>query len=75
MAVIEAIMILYAKEVVAPDRVLAAVHRFNHGQNTTPAPENHEQGLLLWVSHACNALKKRIDQEIDSSVSNGEVRF
>lgn len=72
MAVIEAIMILYAKEVVTPDRVLAAVQRFNHGRNAPPpTPENYEQGLLLWVSHACAALKKRIEQESESAITNG----
>lgn len=78
MAVIEAVMILYAKEVVTPDRVLAAVQRFNHEHNTPSLiPENHEQGLLMWVSHSCVALKKRTGQEIEPGIVNGagEVRF
>lgn len=70
MAVIESIMVLYAKEVLSPDRVLAAVQRFNHGP-APPMPENHEQGLLLWVCHACSALKKRIDQELQTESTNG----
>lgn len=74
MAVIESIMILYAKEVLSPDRVVAAVQRFNHGPPPT-MPENHEQGILLWVCHACDALKQRIDQELQSDSANkGEVR-
>lgn len=73
MAVIESIMILYAKEVLSPERVLAAVQRFNHGP-APPIPENHEQGILLWVCHACNALKQRIDQEQQMDLANrGEV--
>lgn len=64
MAVIESIMVLYAKEVLTADRVVAAVQRFSHGP-APQAPENHEHGLLLWVCHACEALKKRIDREID----------
>ncbi|XP_063914584.1 patronin isoform X4 [Zophobas morio] len=72
MAVIESIMVLYAREVVSSDRVLAAVQRFHHGkQPAPPLPENHEQGLFLWMSHAGEALRKRIEQE-DSGVSNGE---
>lgn len=73
MAVIESTMTLYAKEVVTPDRVLAAIHRFYHGRtpSTTIQPENQEQGLLLWISHACEALKKRIEQELHTHVSNG----
>ncbi|KAF5305035.1 hypothetical protein FQR65_LT18790 [Abscondita terminalis] len=73
MSVIEAFMVLYAKEVVTPDRVLAAVHRFSHGPTAiSSVPENYEQGLLLWVSHACVALRKRIEQESESGmVVNG----
>lgn len=74
MAVVESMMALYAKEVVTPDRVLAAVQRFNHGRSQAPAmPENHEQGLLLWVSNACEALKKRIEQDMGDGggVTNG----
>ncbi|XP_074040441.1 calmodulin-regulated spectrin-associated protein patronin isoform X3 [Leptinotarsa decemlineata] len=73
MAVIEMIMSLYTKEVVTPERILATVQRFNHGRAPTPSvPENHEQGLLLWVSHACDALRKRIEQETDDKgIMNG----
>jgi calmodulin-regulated spectrin-associated protein len=72
MAVIESIMVLYAREVVSPDRVVAAVQRFNQGSQTTPSlPENPEQGLFVWMSHACDALRKRIEQETESGVTNG----
>lgn len=70
MAVIEATMTLYAKEVVTSDRVLAAVNRFNHDRiSVLSNPDNYEQNLLLWVSHACAALRKRMKQ--DSGMSNG----
>lgn len=72
MAVIESIMVLYAKEVLTPDRVIAAIQRFTLGRSAVPAvPESHEQVILLWVQQACDALKKRIDQELESGVSNG----
>lgn len=74
MAVIEMIMFLYTKEVVTQDRILAAVQRFSHDRTVQPAvPENHDQGLLLWVSHACDALKQRVEQETGNIVANGEV--
>lgn len=59
MAVIEAMMALYAKEVVTGDRVIAAVQRFNP-ELKEQMPHDHEQGLLLWVQYACTALKKRV---------------
>lgn len=70
MSVIEMIMLLYTKEVVTTDRVLAAVQRFSHGESPAPVvPENQEQALLLWVGHACEALRRREEQKTE--VSNG----
>lgn len=59
------IMVLYAKEVVTPDRIMAAVQRFQlgHSVNFPPPPQDYEEGLLLWISSACSALKRRIEQE------------
>lgn len=81
MAVIESMMVLYAKEVVTADRVLAAVQRFNFSGSAPMSetgiiipPQDHEQGLLLWVSHACSALRKRVGQEIEQS-TGAEVRI
>lgn len=78
MAVVEMIMQLYTREVVTADRVLAAVQRFSHGREPSPhTPENPEQSVLLWVSHACDALRKKIEQEtegIGSVTNGGEVR-
>ncbi|XP_060518088.1 patronin isoform X3 [Cylas formicarius] len=74
MVVIESIMLLYAREVVTPDRVLAAVQRFSHGQGPPPPmPKNHEQGLLMWVEKACEALQQRLEQDRSEStaLSNG----
>ncbi|XP_044752929.1 patronin isoform X4 [Coccinella septempunctata] len=72
MAVIESIMTLYAKEVVSPDRVVAAVQRFCHDRNAPSAtPENFEQGLVMWISHACEALKRKIEQDLGSGATNG----
>ncbi|XP_069685522.1 patronin isoform X3 [Periplaneta americana] len=73
MAVIEAIMVLYAKEVVTPDRVLAAIQRFSHSRTASPEPlpADHEEGLLLWVNKACSALKQRIEQELDQGDGRG----
>lgn len=33
-------------------------------QPSTGANSNVEQSLLLWVSHTCSALKKRIEREL-----------
>lgn len=74
MAVIEMIMQLYTREVVTADRVLGAVQRFSHGRSPSPpSPESPDQGVLLWVSHACDALRKKIEQETEGNgaVTNG----
>ncbi|XP_063226734.1 patronin isoform X2 [Bacillus rossius redtenbacheri] len=63
MAVIDAMMVLYAKEVVTPDRVVAAIQRFNSG---VPVPDrlpaDHEDALLLWLNSACAALWRSVEQ-------------
>lgn len=77
MAVIESIMTLYAREVVTSDRVLAAIERFKHEKSAPPLslPDSHEQGLLMWISHTCEALRTKIEEELQAGVSNGgEVR-
>ncbi|XP_044267985.1 patronin isoform X8 [Tribolium madens] len=70
MAVIESIMVLYAREVITSDRVFAAVQRFNDGRQLQ-VPENHEQAVFVWMSHACDALRKRIEQETETGMTNG----
>ncbi|XP_050310591.1 patronin isoform X6 [Anthonomus grandis grandis] len=73
MAVIESIMILYAREVVTSDRVVAAVQRFSHSRGAPPRPiSSHEQGALSWIQHACDALRERIEQESGGVVNGGE---
>ena len=62
-------MVLYAKEVVTPDRVLAAIQRFHHSRSASSdaLPADHDEGLLLWVNKACSALRQRIEQELDQT--------
>lgn len=74
MAVIEATMVLYAKEVVTPDRVVAAIHRFTHGSTMPDLPQDFEDGLLLWVNNAQRALTKRIRLEMEKEGRDGEHR-
>lgn len=59
MSVIEALMVLYAREVVTLDRVSAAAQRFGTSQ-PLPAGSSipHEDGILCWVNAACSALNK-----------------
>ncbi|XP_006571718.1 patronin isoform X9 [Apis mellifera] len=62
MAVIEGLMVLYAKEVVTGDRVVSAIRRFDP-QAEVEVPGDHEKGLLLWISHASHALIAKIQAE------------
>lgn len=74
MAVIEATMVLYAKEVVTPDRVVAAIHRFTHGKIMPDLPHDTESGLLLWVNHSQKALMQRIQFELEREGHDKELR-
>ncbi|XP_072763934.1 patronin isoform X3 [Anoplolepis gracilipes] len=62
MAVIEGLMVLYAKEVVTGDRVVSAIRRFDP-QAEVDVPSDHEKGLLLWINHASHALIGKIQSE------------
>ncbi|XP_067628269.1 patronin isoform X5 [Eurosta solidaginis] len=66
MSVIKSLMTLYAKEITSGDRIANAVARItgNSGQ-TLPHDQPFEQLLLLWISHACTSLKKRISREVE----------
>ncbi|XP_050439779.1 patronin isoform X2 [Adelges cooleyi] len=73
MAIMEAVMTLYAKEVATPNRVMAAIQRLNHvpQRTTVVMPEDHEQAILVWVNRNVEALRHRIitsSQENNSSV-------
>ncbi|XP_070515578.1 patronin isoform X9 [Cardiocondyla obscurior] len=62
MAVIEGLMVLYAKEVVTGDRVVSAIRRFDP-QAVVDVPSDHEKGLLLWINHVSHALISKIQSE------------
>ncbi|XP_043484313.1 patronin isoform X2 [Leptopilina heterotoma] len=66
MAVIEGLMILYAKEVVMGEQVVSAIRRFDPLANVE-VPVDHEKGLLLWISHASQALIGKIQTEEDGA--------
>lgn len=65
MSMMEAMMILYAKEVATSDRVQAAIQRFSHHARASPdsAPVEPEQALLSWIREAVAALRQKIKQE------------
>uniref|UniRef100_A0A0P5T5D5 Calmodulin regulated spectrin-associated protein 1 1 (CAMSAP1L1) n=1 Tax=Daphnia magna TaxID=35525 RepID=A0A0P5T5D5_9CRUS len=66
MAVMEGIMNLFVKEVVSAERVVAAIRRFAElDASQTPPPKEAEQALLLWITKACQSLKKRLTAEVD----------
>jgi calmodulin-regulated spectrin-associated protein len=62
MSVIEALMILYAKEVTSGDRIHSAVSKLTSG--SVPTGLNSEQLLLMWVSHVMASMKRRLDHEL-----------
>lgn len=69
MAVMEGIMNLFVKEVVSADKVVASIRRFADLDSLqTPPPKDAEQALLLWITKACQAFKKRLTTEADNNV-------
>ncbi|XP_045511923.1 patronin-like isoform X9 [Pieris brassicae] len=56
LAVTEALMAVYAREVVTPERVAAAALRFGGGPPAGVA--SPEDGLLVWINAACAAFNR-----------------
>ncbi|XP_037895553.1 patronin isoform X20 [Glossina fuscipes] len=70
MAVIESLMLLFAKEIASGDRVNNAIKRISGSNYQSPAGANTEQTLLSWVSYTCSALKKRVERDISTGVTD-----
>jgi hypothetical protein len=65
LAVIEALMMLFVRELAPPARVLAAVRRYS---KTEDAPAHSEEALLFWVNQSCQAVRynyRIIDFNVD----------
>lgn len=60
MAVMEAIMSLFVKEAVSPEKVVAAIRQFAVLDASQPPPKDAEQALLSWISKSCQAFKKQL---------------
>ena len=75
MAVMEAIMNLFVKEVASAERIVSAVRRFSDSTDPLVAtslqqtPKDAEQALLLWISMSCQALKMRLAAEAEANVN------
>jgi len=68
-AVIEALMSLYVKEMVAPERVDQAVKRFSK-KTEEVVPNEAEEILMFWVNLSSKALKDKFDgSDISSQLS------
>uniref|UniRef100_A0A1A9WN88 CKK domain-containing protein n=1 Tax=Glossina brevipalpis TaxID=37001 RepID=A0A1A9WN88_9MUSC len=70
MAVIESLMLLFAKEITSGDRVNNAIKRISGSNYQSPTGANTEQTLLSWVSYTCSALKKRVERDISIGVTD-----
>ena len=85
MAVIEALMTLFIKELVTADRVVATIKRFETMKltsdsakddgldNDIPKPSDQGEALLLWVTRSGDALKQRIIDELADSGEAAQV--
>ena len=80
MAVTEALMTLFIKELVTADRVVTTIKRFENLksasdstkdiENDIPKPSDQGEALLFWVTRSGDLLKERIIEELGDS---GEV--
>ena len=66
MAVIEALMILYTREMVEPVRVRDALKRFS---KTAPddVPQEPDEALMIWINESCQSLRRKIEETKNSN--------
>ncbi|KAK7069879.1 hypothetical protein SK128_011064, partial [Halocaridina rubra] len=67
LAVIEAMMALYIREVVVAERAVVVLQRVS-GSSKEPerTPQDQEEALVLWINHITQALQERIHQHVNS---------
>ncbi|XP_076064083.1 calmodulin-regulated spectrin-associated protein patronin isoform X3 [Oratosquilla oratoria] len=65
LAVIEAMMALYIREVVMPDRVVATLQRISMPSSQTP--QDQEEALVVWINSVTQALQEKINQHVQPS--------
>jgi calmodulin-regulated spectrin-associated protein len=71
LAVIEALMMLFMRELAPPSRVLSAVQRYS---KTEEVPADSEEALIFWVNQSCQAV--RYKQGFDNNrVSDPDPRW
>jgi hypothetical protein len=64
LAVIEAMMALYIREVVVAERVVATLQKISGPNSTHAAPQDQEEALVLWVAKVTSALQERIAAQV-----------
>ncbi|KAG1677704.1 Patronin [Nymphon striatum] len=70
MAVIEAIMALYIKEVLIPDKIVECLKKFTKLTSGTELPVDPEDAVVLWINKSCDKMKAKIQEENDLNCSS-----
>ncbi|XP_063596398.1 patronin-like isoform X6 [Penaeus indicus] len=66
LAVIEAMMALYIREVVVAERAVSVLQRVSGGVQPERTPQDQEEALVLWINHIAQALQERVHQQVQS---------
>lgn len=64
MVIIEALMALYIKEVLIPEKVVDVVNRFMPVDPEEEVPDEAEDAALFWINKCCLKFKERIAEEL-----------
>ncbi|CAM1328725.1 Uncharacterised protein PB.8716, partial [Pycnogonum litorale] len=60
MAVIEAVMALYIKEILVPDKIIQCVKKFT-SVSGTDLPADPEDAIVMWINKACAKMGNKIN--------------
>ncbi|KAK3579812.1 hypothetical protein CHS0354_021003 [Potamilus streckersoni] len=72
LALIDALMQAYAKEVVTVERVVKAVRRFTVFNASTDLPDDLEDTVLLWINKVCAHLQHMLNKK-EEQILEGET--
>ncbi|XP_015794640.1 patronin [Tetranychus urticae] len=72
MVIIEAIMALFIKEVLIPEKIFEVVSRF-HPVETSDMPVDPEEAAIFWINHACLRMRHKICEELSNLDSVNQI--
>ena len=73
LALIDALMQAFSREIMSVERVTQVVRRFASFNASSELPSDTEDAILFWVNKVCVTVQKRLEAEQDNVIEGGET--